>query len=201
MFNFLNSLDINLTQIIRLALPHNRLFDLFFSFFSQNGGSILIWIALVIFILFFEERKNPGISTKDKQFIIIITLALITQAILVNIILKNTFQRPRPPAMQASILALRAGPQLQPNICPHDFSFPSGHAATAFCAAAILSVFDKKKKYLYYLIAFLIALSRIYLNCHYLGDVLAGGLIGWGVSWIYLYLLKTPIVMKRSLLK
>ena len=197
MFNFLNSLDINITQIIRLALPHNRLFDLFFSFFSQNGGSILIWIALVIFILFFEERKNPGISSRDKQFIIIITLALITQAILVNIVLKNVFSRTRPLPISTDFNRF----QLISTVCPLDFSFPSGHAATAFCAAAILSVFDKKKKYLYYLMAFLIALSRIYLNCHYLGDVIAGGLIGWGVSWIYLYLFKTPIVMKRSLLK
>ena len=65
-------------------------------------------------------------------------------------------------------------------------SFPSGHTATAFGTALLLSVFTKNKKYslLYLFAALLVAYSRIYLGQHFLQDVLAGALIGVPVALI-----------------
>jgi membrane-associated phospholipid phosphatase len=59
-------------------------------------------------------------------------------------------------------------------------SFPSGHSASIFALAAILSFFSKNKKYsgLYLLIAILVGYSRIYLSQHFLFDVLIGSLVG-----------------------
>jgi len=165
--------DIVITNFLKNLLPHNFFFDLFFSFFSLKGNAIFVWILVIIIALFLEEKKHPGISKNDKKFIIVFTLSFLTTAFLVNYPLKNFFHRPRPN-------------QLISITCPTDFSFPSGHAATAFAAATVLTFFDKKRRFFYSTIAFLIAYSRIYLGCHYFLDVLAGGVVGIIISKIIL---------------
>ncbi len=64
--------------------------------------------------------------------------------------------------------------------CPKDYSFPSGHAAIAWAGAYILVKFDSKRRreIVYCLVAAFVSFSRIYLSCHYFGDVLAGALYG-----------------------
>jgi len=97
-------------------------------------------------------------------------------------LLKVLFSRPRPfenfsdwingPAEIAPVLF-----QL-----PSSYSFPSGHAATAFAAAALLNgLYAGRLRFLYFL-AFWVALSRVYIGVHYPADVLAGALLGiaWG---------------------
>ena len=166
-------LDTVITNFLKNLLPNNFFFDLFFSFFSLKGNAIFVWILVIIIALFLEEKKHPGISKNDKKFIIVFTLSFLTTAFLVNYPLKNFFHRPRPN-------------QLISTTCPTDFSFPSGHAATAFAAATVLTFFDKKRRFFYSTIAFLIAYSRIYLGCHYFLDVLAGGVVGIIISKIIL---------------
>lgn len=74
------------------------------------------------------------------------------------------------------------------NICPADFSFPSAHASTAFAAAAVLTYFDRKRRWFYYLVAILISFSRVYLGCHYFLDIFFGALLGYAVSKLVLLL-------------
>jgi membrane-associated phospholipid phosphatase len=59
-------------------------------------------------------------------------------------------------------------------------AFPSGHTATVFAMAAILSFAAKNKYYsiLYIAVAILVGYSRIYLAQHFIDDVLAGAVIG-----------------------
>ena len=59
-------------------------------------------------------------------------------------------------------------------------AFPSGHTASAFALAAVLSFAAKNKNYsiLYLVAAILVGYSRIYLAQHFLTDVLAGAVIG-----------------------
>ena len=173
-------IDTQITDLINNLFPHNQLFDYFFSFFSLRGNSIFIWLALIILALLLEERKNPGIQKKDILFVFTFLFSFLLTALLVNIVLKNVIQRPRP--------AISRGPNITAPVkfglaqCPKDYSFPSGHASTAFASAVVISTFDKKRKWFYYLFAVLISLSRIYLGCHYFLDVAAGGIIGFSIS-------------------
>jgi len=164
MFNIF-SIDFLLTKFLNNLFPHNAFFDYFFSFFSMKGSAIVVWILVIILVVIFEEKKHPGISKNDKKFVIIFLTAFLTTSLLVELPLKNLFRRPRPIATNYN--------------CPSDFSFPSGHASTAFAAAAVLAYFDKKRRSFYYLIASLIAFSRIYLGCHYFLDIIAGSIIGF----------------------
>jgi undecaprenyl-diphosphatase len=167
--------DQTITQFLNRLLPHNYFFDYFFSFFSMKGSAIVIWILVIIFVVIFEEKKHPGISKNDKKFVIIFMTAFLTTSLLVEFPLKSFFRRQRPFTTIYNHLQL-----VTTNFnCPSDFSFPSGHASTAFAAAAVLAYFDKKRRYFYYLIASLIAFSRIYLGCHYFLDIIAGSIIGF----------------------
>lgn len=60
------------------------------------------------------------------------------------------------------------------------FSFPSGHAATAFGLFLCLAVIARSNlvKFSCFLLAFLTAFSRVYLSQHFLEDIYFGSLIG-----------------------
>lgn len=178
--------DQKITQLLIWLLPHNVFFDTIFSFFSIKGVNIIIWIVIIILSIIFEERNNPGISNRDKKFIIIFLMVILTTSLLVEFPLKNFFRRQRPITTNFSQLQLIS----THSNCPSDFSFPSGHASTAFAAATVLAYFDKKRRLFYYLIAFLIAYSRIYLGCHYFFDVLVGAIFGHLLSKLILKLRK-----------
>jgi undecaprenyl-diphosphatase len=100
-------------------------------------------------------------------------LAIGTAALLVTI-LKQTFDRPRPPL---------ADPTLDPiGIVPASASFPSGHAATAFAAAVAIGLVHPRLRKPLLALAAVVALSRVYLGVHYALDVLAGAVLGVAVG-------------------
>jgi undecaprenyl-diphosphatase len=89
--------------------------------------------------------------------------------------LKRTSRRKRPceiePHCWASILP------------PDKYSFPSGHAITAFAVAISVGLFYPELQGCLLAAAFLIATSRIILGMHFLSDVLAGAAIGAGLGF------------------
>lgn len=177
---FILSFDHSLTFFLANIFPKNFFTQSLFSFLSIQGASFFFWLIIIILVIYFEERKHPGVSKKDKQFIFSFFLAFILAILLVEFPLKNFFRRPRP------YISNFNQKQISTNFNCSGFSFPSGHAATAFASAVILAFFDKKRGWFYYLIAFLIAYSRIFLHCHYFLDLLAGSLLGYAIGKIVL---------------
>jgi len=169
-----------ITTNLSSLLPHNTIFDAFFSFFSLHGLTIIIWM-----ILFFVFWRNKQKDKTHHHFFLAFVTSISIATFFVNIVLKNIVHRTRPWIEQG----------LLETSCPSDFSFPSGHAAGAFVGAVIFSYFDKKRQWLYYGIATCISFSRIYLGCHYLLDVVFGALIGFFISKaILLYLASRKIL-------
>ena len=171
------------TSFILGIFSHSPFFNTAFSFFSLNGGSLLIWVLVIIIVLTIEEIYNPGIQKRDKLFILYFLIAFTTAFVVSDYVLKPLFQRERPFVAYHNVNST----------CPADYSFPSTHAATAFAAAVILSAFDKKRKGFYYLVAVLISFSRIYLGCHYFLDVAVGAIIGYFIGKTILFLSKKKI--------
>ncbi len=178
--------DLFASALLKLIIPHNDLFNLIFSFFSLKGNSILIWILVIAVVVFLEERKYPGLSGRDKKFIIVFLLSFTLTALLTTFVLKGVFRRPRP-FYRTNYSQFKVKPVVT-SACPIDFSFPSGHAATAFAAATVLIYFDKKRRWLYILVASLISYSRIYLGCHYFLDIVGGAFFGYIISQTILLL-------------
>jgi undecaprenyl-diphosphatase len=79
---------------------------------------------------------------------------------------------------------------------PHTPSFPSGHAATSFACAATLARFaPRRTAVVLYVLAALIAYSRVYVGVHYPLDVIAGAILGLLVATA---LRPLPAILRRS---
>lgn len=63
-------------------------------------------------------------------------------------------------------------------------SFPSGHGAVVFAIAATLARVVPTRLLALVLGASGAALSRLVLNAHFLSDILAAGMIGWGIGQV-----------------
>ena len=82
-------------------------------------------------------------------------------------------------------------------------SFPSGHAADAFVSGVFLYYFLKNSKYsvvsfLPLVYAFLIAISRAFVNSHYPSDVVAGMAIGIFGAWLFISRLPNYSALKNT---
>ncbi len=140
---------------------HNQILDTIMILFTILGNNSIIWIIIAILLMLNKKTRKIGFIT---------ILALIISAILSEVILKNIIQRPRPstdfPTVKLLINRLTS------------YSLPSGHTTTSFAAAFVLSKYLKKYLLIFWTIATMIGLSRIYLFMHYPSDVLAGIVLG-----------------------
>ena len=87
-----------------------------------------------------------------------------------QMILKNLISRPRPCHVDQAFEMLVARPSSS--------SFPSTHSAWAFAAATAIFMKYKKAGIAAFIVAALIAFSRMYMFLHYPTDVLCGIIFG-----------------------
>lgn len=66
--------------------------------------------------------------------------------------------------------------------CGAGLSMPSSHAANAFAQATLFGAFYREFRWPLLVVAFLIAISRIFVGVHFPADVIAGSLIGVAVG-------------------
>lgn len=158
MLEILLSIDRELFFLIN-RLPNNIFTDNLFLFFSLTGAYGIIWIVLASLLVIFDGLDN-------RREIAAIILSVLIDLIAVEAILKNLFARIRPDQMLDS------------------YSFPSSHATIAFAAAYILTRQRKYLSWFIYLLAFLVALSRVYLGRHYPSDIIIGGILGYLIGVI-----------------
>ncbi|MGE0199071.1 MAG: phosphatase PAP2 family protein [Simkaniaceae bacterium] len=69
-----------------------------------------------------------------------------------------------------------------PHLDSHYHSFPSGHTIAAFTLATSLSFLYPRYKVAFYLLAFFLSSSRVFLADHYCSDVLGTACIGMGIA-------------------
>jgi undecaprenyl-diphosphatase len=65
---------------------------------------------------------------------------------------------------------------------PNTGSFPSGHAATSFACATVLSVFAPRLAPGFLVLAAAIGFSRVYVGVHYPLDVVGGAVVGVAIA-------------------
>ena len=144
----------------------NLLADLSYALigFSHVGSQGLIW--LVIAALAALVWKRPAIF-------LYVTLADLV-ADITAYALREAIGRDRPPLHFAEPHPLVS--------VPHSGSFPSGHTATSFACAATLAWLTPLPKTALFLLATLIAFSRVYNGVHYPLDVVVGACVGLAIG-------------------
>ena len=127
----------------------------FLSIFLSNE---FIFFAIVAAMVFITEKR------KEKRLKIILAI-IIACALVVG--LKMFFAEPRPCESSAGIIDC-------PSFFFFNYSFPSGHATIAFLL--MLAFLDKPSFPFYWVFAFFVAYSRIFLGVHNFEDI-AGALV------------------------
>ncbi|MFZ9725931.1 MAG: phosphatase PAP2 family protein, partial [Ilumatobacteraceae bacterium] len=101
-----------------------------------------------------------------------VALALLmgAESLLLNQGIKRLFRRERPTAAGDDRFTVRR---------PLTSSFPSGHASSAFFAAVVLSGWvGATLTFVIFVVAVIIALSRVVVRIHHVSDILVGSVVG-----------------------
>lgn len=164
--NFILNIDNAILDFIQNNLRSSFL-DKVIPVITSLGNAGILWIIIAIILV---------ISKKYRKYGIIMAIALVIMLIFGNGILKNLFQRVRPyEANGFKDLLIKK---------PIDTSFPSGHTYASFASAGVLYYMNKKVGITAYILAALIAFSRLYLYVHYPSDVLGGMILGILTSFV-----------------
>ncbi len=91
--------------------------DFIFTLITKLGNTGIIWILLTLILLIRRDTRYTGL---------VMAIAFILSAAVVNLGIKPLVSRPRPFQVHPIELAIAA---------PYGTSFPSGHSATSFAAA------------------------------------------------------------------
>jgi undecaprenyl-diphosphatase len=173
MISWLDSVDIALFHFINGTLS-NSIFNVIMPIIT-NQDVWAIPIFLLVLGLLFKGGKKGRITAAILIFAIITTDAIAAQLI------KPLIGRLRPSyALTDSInlLVSKGG----------KYSFVSNHAANMFCAATVLTYFFSNWKNVLYALAVIVAFSRVYVGVHYPGDIIFGGIFGFGIAWMFISL-------------
>lgn len=168
MSQLIQNFDTGILDFIKDYL-HNPFMDKIMPTITSLGNAGFIWIVITLVLIIMPKYRKVGIMS---------ACALILNAILGEVILKNIFERSRPFIGLGDITLLIKEPT--------SFSFPSGHTASSFAAAGIIGTMIKKYRWQVFTFASLIAFSRLYLYVHYPTDVIGGIILGLFSSGIVL---------------
>ena len=170
----IDALDANLFLLVNHLLHTPLLNKIFYSLTVAFNGGIFWYVTLAIAAL--RNPRRTGKYFREVALPLTITTALVEYPI------KSYFRRRRPfiTIIQAIVIGKKPG----------TWSFPSGHSASAFAGAWLLNRTFPHRWGLRYVLASMVAFSRVYLGDHYPGDVASGSLLGLLFAMLFHRLLR-----------
>lgn len=175
-----------------------------FLWLNNLGSSTFdtLWMTItdkrytIAFYVVLTAICSKWLGLKNTLWLLLTAGLLITFTDQITNAFKNGFMRLRPchePELEG--LMRRVKPS-----CGGRYSYFSGHASNSFAMATIfITLFAKRFKSMYalFVVAALVAYSRIYIGVHYPLDVISGALFGafggWLFAKIYLRFIPNPI--------
>ena len=170
-----------------------------FGFVGQQHGWVLglyhwvpwvtraVGVLLVILLCLWRLRVLRLSPAQLRRASALLFCLVVGTGLMVNGVLKETWGRPRPHEVQPFGGALSFVPALVPsNLCSHNCSFVSGHAASGFALIG-LGVFAAPARRRYWvgvgLVAgFIVGLGRVMQGGHFASDIVFSGLVMWGCA-------------------
>ena len=171
---------------------HLPILDSFFRIVTLLGDGFFVILIGHLLMMFINIRCGMVIMT-----------SFLLSSFLVQMLKRLFFSASDRPALFFQKLGIEV--YKIPGMEYHDhYSFPSGHATSAFVLFIGLALFSGKKtmKALFLYMAVLVAFSRVYLSQHFIEDIITGSLLGtFTVMLMYLWFSrwKNPWLDKRIL--
>jgi undecaprenyl-diphosphatase len=157
-------LDVAVFQWLRTY--HSPFFDALMAGLSDVARGGALWIGLALLIVIMHPSRWPAALQ--------VLLAIGLSVVLTDAIAKPLFNRARPFESYADTRVHGYKPTTR--------SLPSGHAANGIAAAYAVARLAPDGRAIFWALAILVALSRVYLGVHYPADVIAGGLLGFAAA-------------------
>ncbi len=165
MFKKLQELDRWVLKSIKKL--HNHTNNKIMAVITHLGSGGTVWFAMCIPLIISRQMRNAGLN---------ILLSLFITWLIGEITIKRIVGRVRPSE------ELPEDEQIIKR--PKYYSFPSGHSASSFSVAAVTMLRCPVWIVIpVFVLASLIAFSRLYLRVHYLTDVAAGVILGLGCGF------------------
>ena len=162
-------------QLLRSAFA-----DGFFSAVTFMGTDTFVF--LLVCALFWCIDRRAGEMVVFSLFV----------SFCANNILKDIIKRPRPIGVEGVHTDAREleGVKISAGGYPYSWSFPSGHAqgSASFFTAAAVWIKRRWATFVAAIAVLLVMLSRVYLGVHYPSDVVAGAVLGVGLTVLSIYI-------------
>lgn len=141
--------------------------DLIMPYITCLGNAGILWIIVTLLLLIVPRTRRVGVA---------VAISLVLEVVLCNLMIKPVVARTRPYEWNLDVPLLIKKPL--------DYSFPSGHTGVSFAVMGAL-LFQKSRLWIpAFILAVLIAFSRLYLYVHYPTDVMAGVALGMFTGFI-----------------
>ena len=139
-------------------------------------GTLYVWIPVALILWLVQREQNAAAAKRQAWFV----LGSPVLAGLVCEVVKLLIRRERPDVAHGDWV-FRAWSD-------HPFSSaglatPSSHTMVAFGAATMLARLFPRARWVFYVLAWGCAATRMLSHAHYLSDVTFGALLGWAVAW------------------
>jgi undecaprenyl-diphosphatase len=142
-------------------LRGNHTADRFFYGASALGDFSLLWHLVSV--------GRAVLRPRTDREAVRLAVALAVESVVINVGVKSFFRRDRPAFEGNRPRRLRQ---------PRSSSFPSGHATSAFMAAALLADRRHRQRPAWFALASGVAASRVHVRIHHASDVVGGAAIG-----------------------
>ncbi len=169
MTDILYSIDLSVLYFFNHTLSTGFL-DKFFSIITNVNN----WYIAYVILIGISWTKGGRIG---KIAVVGVILLILVGDQLGHRVFKEIIARVRPCNALSDIIT--------PLGCTGSYSFPSNHAINNFAAAMFFYRLFPKLKWLLFITAFFVALSRVYLGLHYPSDIIGGALIGMFFGYIF----------------
>lgn len=169
MTDILYSIDLSVLYFFNHTISTGFL-DKFFSIITNVNN----WYIAYVILIAISWTKGGRIG---KIAVVGVILLILVGDQLGHRVFKEIIARVRPCNALSDIIT--------PLGCTGSYSFPSNHAINNFAAAMFFYRLFPKLKWILFITAFFVALSRVYLGLHYPSDIIGGALIGMFFGYIF----------------